>query len=774
MNVVTANRSPNIALRHWCFSVLFAFLTVAAASSQAAIPTFIVKNHRLILANGFVYLEFDQAHPSIDVIKADFSGQGLYGQNLVATNQSAGAGIVLETVDADGTVHRATAAASPITYQILQQDAAGLRLRLDGLQDRSAQPVATATWTLWLPANSRKFTLTSRTVVSHSQPIKAVEVGIYLNQWFMNGLFQRGVMQYVNSGDQLFFTTNSLQTFYTMDNHNGSVAVVPSPSSGLTGWAMRSCGDDGVGLETILVGRYPIIEEWRTTDWKSALDVVPPAGATFQTQVDVYPNNYAFPVFSIPADNPMCFRNLRTLYTAIYGSAAGVLGTFEFDGSAYPTLAAPKRAYGDMYTFFDPDAWSTVATLSFSGDPYLQDQARRIVELAAAHMRQGQIPHHFIAGKPTYIAISKATQTGPNIFWVLAAIDYATGTGDEAWLREHYAQLKAATDWILSFYDPSRKLVKVGGPLFIDVFIRQGYTLDSNAMLLHLLPLMASVAQFCGDTATATRYSNLADAIKQGLNTGLWNDRDHYVTQRNPDWSIRDMVDYDGNYAAIAFGATTDPQRIAAIYRRLDGGPHTHPGNHGTWTSEKYYGPKDCYGGNTGDSAVALARIWWLDLDSRYVTGDLTNFQRYFEPVQDDLLHHTWLTERYNAQGQLIRAPHYHEYPEIAAMILREMIYGIDVEINRVRVKPFGLDRYHYQVGNLDVSYSQNQVGLHIPGHGERTYEIYGLLPHTTYFISTGQKTTTDPNGTAVFQAPVGRTITLQSDRDVLTSHNGA
>ena len=54
-----------------------------------------------------------------------------------------------------------------------------------------------------------------------------------------------------------------------------------------------------------------------------------------------------------------------------------------------------------------------MATLSYSGDPYLQDQARTIVELAASHLRNGQVSHHYIAGQPTYKAISTAIQTGP-------------------------------------------------------------------------------------------------------------------------------------------------------------------------------------------------------------------------------------------------------------------------------------------------------------------------------------------------------------------------
>jgi hypothetical protein len=765
MNLTIANHRLAGIARPLPTLIFLGWLAIIPASAKAAVPTLVTNGSRLILANGYVYLEFDQTHPSIDVIKSDFYGHGSYSRNLVTVSKGGESGIVLETVDADGSLHRASAAGSHITYQILQNDTSALVVSIQGLQDRTDDPVVTGAWTLSLSPNSRNFTLTTRTVISRSRPIKAVQISAYLNQWFMNGLFQRGVVQYVRNGSAIFFTTNALHAFYTMDNQNGSIGIIPKQPVPYAGWAMESYGDGGgVGLKTIVSGHYPIEEKWTQTDWKSASDLNPATGATFENRLDIFPNQFAFPSFSIPIDDPMSYANLSTFYTAIYGSAAGVLGSFEYDGSAYPTLATPNRTYGDMYTFFDPDSWSTVATLSFSGDPYLQDQARRIVELAGTHMRDGQIPHHFIAGKPTYIAISKAIQTGPNIFWVMAAIDYASGSGDEDWLRGHYPQLKAATDWILNSYDPKRQLVNVGGPLFIDVFIRQGYTLDSNAMLLHLLPIMASAAKFCGDAASESRYSNLANEIKRGINDGLWNGSDHYITQRSSDWVRRDMVDYDGNYAAIAFGAVTNRQQISAMYHRLDGGPLTHPGNRGTWVSEKYYGPADCYGGNTGDSATAMGRIWWLDLESRYVTGDLAGFNKYFAPVQNDLLRHTWLTERYDSKGQLIRAPYYHEYPEVVSIIQREMIYGIDVKINRIRIKPFGLQQYHYKIGTLDVFYSQNEVSLHIPGHGIRTYEICGLLPRATYILSGGQKTTTQSDGCAVFRAPVGQTISLHLD----------
>lgn len=746
---------------------LVIIFTVAVTATRATEPTFTARDERLIMDNGFVHLEFNERHPSIDVLKADFSGQGHYGCNVLATNAQGGEGIVLETIDADGRIYSSSDTRSSVSCQILRRDASELIVCIKNIRDQTKHPDVTSTWILRLTANARHFGLQARTSRNYSHPLKAIQIGVYANQWFMNGFFDRGVEQYVNCGDVAFFTTNSLRDFYTMDNGRGSLSILPESYARPNAWALCSLGtNDGVGLQAILAGNYPAQEEWQKPNWKSAPLLISADRQKFLTSLEIYPNNYAFPDFAVGPDNPMSLRDLRTFYNAIYGSAAGVLGSYEHPGSAYPTLATPKRPYGDLYTFFDPDSWATVNTLSFSGNPYLQEQARRILELAEGHLNHGQVPHHFIDGTPTYIAISKATQTGPNIFWVLAAIDYSDATGDESWLRANYPGLKAATDWILDNYDPNRKLVKVGGPLFIDVFIRRGYTLDSNAMLLHLLPEMAAVAEFCGNGADAERYSRMARAIKEGMNEALWDGRDHYVTQRNSDWSIRDMVDYDGNYAAVAFGAA-DKEQAAAIFERLDSGPHTHPGNRGTWTSEKYYGPEDCFGGNTGDSATAMARIWWLDLAARYATGDVTNFYKYFRPVQDDLLEHTWLTERYNARGESIRAPFYHEYPEITAMVLREMVYGIDVKINRIQIKPFGVRSYHYDIGDLNVSYSPDLVNLHIPGHNQRTYRICGLIPDAQYSLSINpaphsRSIMTDPYGTASFEALAGAWITLK------------
>ena len=220
-----------------------------------------------------VYLEFKSRPISPSTSSRPiFSGQGNYGPNLVATNATSGNGIVLETVDTNGLRHRnhpPLPRRLPIRY--CNKTPPDLRVRISGLQDQVNQPLATSTWTLSLLPNRRNFTLASRTIIPQTLPLKAVQIGIHLNQWFMNGFFQRGVVQYVNSGDQLFSTTNRLHTFYTMDNTQGSVAVVPRPSPAPAfGWAMVSEGDHhGVGLNLILAGQYPAAEHWSPPDWAS-------------------------------------------------------------------------------------------------------------------------------------------------------------------------------------------------------------------------------------------------------------------------------------------------------------------------------------------------------------------------------------------------------------------------------------------------------------------------------------------------------------------------
>ncbi len=721
------------------------------------------KENTLALSNDFLYIEFNKSQFSVDVLKADFFGKGSYGENLVSKALPGKSGLLSLVLSDTNNSVLAVPSTPDFEYKVLMHDNDVLQVELKTTISGNQASVK-SNLVLTLLSGRRKFNIKASVIPVNSTAISLIKLCFHFNQWFMNGFFDKGVLQNVNSGNKVFYTENPLNVFYTIDNKIGSVAVVPIVPGNVHGHLEVSNTDSfKVGLESVLFGSYSQTDMWTDSEKLIPETNHAESGKLYQCSYDIYANNYPFPVHNIDDSEDMDFEDLRTFYTAIYGTAAGVLGTFEKTGSAYPILTSLDSPYGDMYTFFDPDSRSTVSTLSFSGDTYLQNQAREIIELAERNMRNGQIPHHFTAGKPEYLSIAKSEQSGPNIFWTLAAIDYVSATGDYNWLKAHYNKMKVATDHVLNTYDPEMHLVKVNGPLFIDVFIRNDFTLDTNVMLLRLLSLMSDVARVCGDMDSVNRYLVYKKNIKHGINEHLWNGNDHYYTQKNVDGTIRDMVDYDGNYAAIAFGAVTDDAKIDSIFKRLDGGENTHPNGYGTWPSEKIYTEKDCYGGNTGDSDVAFARIWWLDMFARYVTGDLNNFNLYFNKIRKDLIDYTWMRERYDSKGSQDRAYYYHEYPEIITMILREMIYGINIKPDKVVIKPFGRNKYFYKLGKLEVSYDRTCVELTVPGANIRDYVIYGLLPDTRYSSTTVGTVITDNHGTATFKAHTGIKISIKA-----------
>ena len=56
----------------------------------------------------------------------------------------------------------------------------------------------------------------------------------------------------------------------------------------------------------------------------------------------------------------------------------------------------------------------------------------------------GQLPHHFVGDKPAFLALSGATQTGPNTFWTKSALQYARNSGNLAWLKSYMPTLRAS------------------------------------------------------------------------------------------------------------------------------------------------------------------------------------------------------------------------------------------------------------------------------------------------------------------------------------------
>lgn len=167
----------------------------------------------------------------------------------------------------------------------------------------------------------------------------------------------------------------------------------------------------------------------------------------------------------------------------------------------------------------------------------------------------GQLPHHFVGTEPYYLALSGETQTGPNTFWVKTALRYAAVTGDIEWLREYLPTLRKAAQFVFGLIDPEVNLVFAPGSLMIDVFIRNNYTADSNAMVVGFIRDFAEAERLVGSADRAAELEATALRVIEAVNNKLWAapeaGSDHYITQLNKDGSTRDFVDYGDMLASV-------------------------------------------------------------------------------------------------------------------------------------------------------------------------------------------------------------------------------
>ena len=743
---------------------------------------------RVTLSNDYLELVFDRANHDVVRLAADHSGKRIFGNNLLASD-----GIRFDEGD--------TSDNKGSQIEVLERKSDRITLRISWtrniLQFRGEdkdprlgheEPDNPMAVILTLGAAERGVHVQANFPATDSNAASRV-IHVALKQWFLLGLFDKGVVQYVAGQQQAFTSHDRLRLFYTMDRENGSIAIEPDDKSTVAETVLLSGNDKfASGIELRAEVSQGTLEAWSplskiSSKGPSSSATEASASHKLRKQVidfKIYASDQSFPAHhaenmignysgdgdSNSNNNDREQRDASAYFTAIYGSGAGVLGSYTEPGSAYPTLATPDRPYGDAFDFFDPDAWSTVTALSYSGDPLLQREARKILERSEGdQLPDGQMPHHFENGRPAYLSIAKSSQTGPNIFWVIAASEYAAGTGDEAWLLAHYIHLRMATDWILAKYDPAHKLLRADGPLFIDVFRRNGFTLDSNVAALYLLDRMTEVAEFCGDAASAERYRSRRRDMYSGIRQELWNkdENDHFVTQKNPDGTTRDMVDYDGNFAALAFGVP-DEADAKRLLHRLDRGLQTHPNMRGTWVSERRYEKVDCYGDNDGDSDTAMARIWWLDMAARVRMVDGVTFDALLKNLESDLVRDVWMPERYDANGRPGHNDYYHEYPDIITIVLREMRYGVHVGMREVVIDPFGAASFELRLGKLRVDYSPDVLALEVPGSAARRFRVGGLQPRTRYKFSTGERLETDVKGVLRFNARAGIPIHIRRE----------
>jgi len=118
-----------------------------------------------------------------------------------------------------------------------------------------------------------------------------------------------------------------------------------------------------------------------------------PANATVPARVQrwseafvIAPNDRNFPTAKLTTGPNLPEKDLEALLTGIYGSSPGCLCTYDNEvvegmriAQISPTIARPDRGYSGTYNYFDPDNFISLSAMIYSGDEYLQRQARDVL-----------------------------------------------------------------------------------------------------------------------------------------------------------------------------------------------------------------------------------------------------------------------------------------------------------------------------------------------------------------------------------------------------------
>eukprot|EP00040_Diaphanoeca_grandis_P026583 m.149250 g.149250 ORF g.149250 m.149250 type:complete len:880 (-) comp30646_c0_seq1:102-2741(-) len=752
----------------------------------------------LALSNGFVQVQVDVDQGQLVAIIGNLNASGAFleSKNALASNWA------LETVDSKGVTSRTSA--KP-TMMIVSNTTSLVSVKLSGITDHPTSPSASEDWVISLGSGDRGFELnTSGSTVgaTNAGDIVSIRHSALFSAISIYALFERGVVQMRSDANTMFAAQDRLPAVYALGG--GTSIDLFRKTADVGQQTVLLSQPDKSGFQSAVFGTVSTQDEWvpvpkefspRSAKWVAS----PKWPVTWSTSTDIAGNDRNFPSLNLTTEANIPDYDLESYMTGIYASSVGCLCTYDNEVVAgkrvsqiATTIARPSRGYSGTYNYFDPDNFISLSAMIYSGNPYLMRQARDVVERSGDFLLEnGQLPHHFVNDKPTYTALSGATQTGPNTFWTKTALQYAKASGDMEWLKSYMPTLRNSSSFCFNLIDPSEGgLIKAPGSLMIDVFIRHGFTADSNAMMTGFLREFADAEEAVGNSTGATTLRTLAASMQSAMNSVLWASEgkglggdDHYVSYALPgtggnltDLTYHDFVDYDSNLIAVAHGVP-DSDRATKILNRIDKGQCAAAGGGGPqFVSERYYGPKDTTSGNTGDSWCAMGRIAWFDSHARKNIATAESLQVFNQhtmaTLQRDLIKNTWMHERYNCDGtqQLNRTEAYFEYPSTVAMLLREIRYGINLGFTNITINPFGVTSYNFHIGNINVDYDQAKVELVLPGQGPKSFQITGMTPNTKYLISVDcdganetLKAMTDMTGVLSFSAPVDCKITASS-----------
>lgn len=199
--------------------------------------------------------------------------------------------------------------------------------------------------------------------------------------------------------------------------------------------------------------------------------------------------------------------------------------------------------------------------------------------------------------------------------WAVAAWELYEVTGDKTWLQQAQEIIKnSIEDDLQNVYDPVTGLVK-GESSFLDwreqtypkwmqpADIFESENLGTNAVHYKANMVLSRMSELLGDKATAAKHLQIAQKIKQGINTYLWQKDAQYYGQYlygrgnkilSPRWEtlgealcvLFDIADVNQQQQMVANAPQTD-YGIPCIYPQIPNIPPYH--NNAVWPFVQAY-----------------------------------------------------------------------------------------------------------------------------------------------------------------------------------------
>jgi len=132
---------------------------------------------------------------------------------------------------------------------------------------------------------------------------------------------------------------------------------------------------------------------------------------------------------------------------------------------------------------------------------------------------------------------------------------------------------------------------------------------------------------------------------------------------------------------------------------------------------------------------VSMGRIAYADALARQAVGGPAAAAAFeelvFQPLQDELLASTWLSERHQCQGLPTHNQYYIEMGEVVAMMLAEVRWGLRMGWANVTVAPLSTTTFTVSLFGLSVAYDATNPTVVLtatwPQSGSRQVVVGGL-----------------------------------------------